>query len=60
VASVAPVPDGPSVGWMVRLHRALAGGCPPAEALATTTAAIDLEAGGPAAALAGFVCYGAG
>jgi tetratricopeptide (TPR) repeat protein len=59
VASVAPVPDGPSVEWVVRLHRALARGVRPAEALAASTAAVDL-AGGPAAALAGFVCYGAG
>jgi hypothetical protein len=56
---VAPVPDGPSVEWVVRLHRALARGVRPAEALAASTAAVDL-AGGPAAALAGFVCYGAG
>jgi tetratricopeptide (TPR) repeat protein len=61
VASVAPVPDGPSVDWVVRLHRALADGSPPAEALAATTGALDLgAAAGPAAALAGFVCYGAG
>jgi CHAT domain-containing protein len=58
VASVAPVPDGPSVGWMVRLHRALAAGDPPAEALAATTTETPDPAAG--AALAGFVCYGAG
>jgi CHAT domain-containing protein len=61
IASVAPVPDGPSVDWVVRLHRALASGQPPAAALATASGALDLGAAeGPAAALAGFVCYGGG
>ena len=61
VASVAPVPDGPSVDGMVRLHRALAAGSSPAEALASTSELLDLGAAeGPAAALAGFVCYGTG
>jgi hypothetical protein len=61
VASVAPVPDGPSVDWVVRLHRALAAGTTPAEALAATTGALHLDgADGAGAALAGFVCYGSG
>jgi CHAT domain-containing protein len=61
VASVAPVPDTPSVGRMVALHRALRDGVPAAEALATTVGAVDLgAAAGPTAALAGFVCYGTG
>jgi tetratricopeptide (TPR) repeat protein len=61
IASVAPVPDGPSVDWVVRLHRALASGQAPAAALATASGALDLGAAeGPAAALAGFVCYGGG
>jgi hypothetical protein len=61
IASVAPVPDGPSVEWVVALHRRLAAGEAPSDALAATSADVDLTSpGGPAAALAGFVCYGAG
>jgi hypothetical protein len=57
---VAPVPDRQSVDWMVRLHEALAAGRQPSEALAAATETLDLDAPGPAAALAGFVCYGGG
>jgi CHAT domain-containing protein len=61
VASVAPVPDQQSVDWMVRLHEAVAAGRQPSEALAAATERLDPDAApGPAAALAGFACYGAG
>jgi CHAT domain-containing protein len=61
VASVSPVPDEPSASWMVGLHRALAGGTAPAEALAAATGSVPLDAAaGPTVALAGYACYGAG
>jgi CHAT domain-containing protein len=61
VASVAPVPDEPSASWMVALHRELAAGTAPSEALAAATGSVALDAGaGPGAALAGYACYGAG
>jgi CHAT domain-containing protein len=51
VSAVGRVPDDSVADVMVAYHRALAGGAPPARALA------DCTAGGP---LMPFVCFGAG
>jgi len=62
VASVLPIPDAETAPLMVAFHRRLAGGAPPAVALAA--AQLDLAGGSadPAtlAAAAGFVCLGSG
>jgi hypothetical protein len=56
IASVVPVPDAASRRLMLAFHRELAGGAPPASALAHAQAALQ----GRSAALAGFVCLGSG
>ncbi|MET7402590.1 CHAT domain-containing protein [Dactylosporangium sp. NPDC005572] len=60
VASVLPVPDAATAPLMVALHKALAAGIPPAEALAG--AQLGLAGADPPAlaAAAGFVCLGSG
>ena len=56
IASVMPVPDAPVKRLMTALHRNLAGGASPATALAGAQASMPARE----AALAGFVCLGAG
>ncbi|GGM78786.1 CHAT domain-containing protein [Dactylosporangium sucinum] len=60
VASVLPVPDAETAPLMVALHKALAAGRPPAEALAEAQLGLADAAPRALAAAAGFVCLGSG
>jgi CHAT domain-containing protein len=60
VASVVSVPDATTRPLMVEVHRQLARGTRPAQALATAQAALAGDGEEELAATAGFVCFGAG
>lgn len=60
VAPVIPVPDGETAALMDAYHAGLAGGRPPAEALADAQRSTRLAGPLALAAAAGFVCLGAG
>jgi tetratricopeptide (TPR) repeat protein len=60
IASVVPVPDAETAPLMVALHRRLAAGVPPAEALAAPQGEVPDDEPAAVAAAAGFVCLGAG
>lgn len=60
VASVVPIPDASTTPLMVAFHRMLAGGHPPAVALADAQQRVLQTDPAAMAAAAGFVCIGAG
>ncbi len=60
VASVFPVPDGPTGSLMLALHTGLRAGLGPAVALARAQARVARKGPAELAAAAAFVCFGAG
>jgi CHAT domain-containing protein/tetratricopeptide (TPR) repeat protein len=61
IASVVPVHDEASHGFMIAMHRRLAAGASPAGALAETQEAFRQDQGAAGIAVAGaFLCFGAG
>ena len=58
VATVVPVPDAATRSLMVDLHRRLATGARPADALAAAQCAVGTDDPAARAAAAGFVCFG--
>jgi tetratricopeptide (TPR) repeat protein len=60
IASVVPVPDAETAPLMVALHRSLAAGVDPAEALARAQRDVPCDDPAAVAAAAGFICLGAG
>jgi hypothetical protein len=60
IASVVPVPDAETTPLMVALHRRLASGQSPADALAAAQCEVPDDQPAAVAAAAGFVCLGAG
>lgn len=58
VASVVPVPDAASVGFMNELHRALRAGAPVADALRQARTSLDLDDPAAVALSAAFTCFG--
>ncbi len=60
VASLYPVPDGPTRALMLALHTGLRAGLPPAVALARAQGRVAATGATGLAAAAGFVCLGAG
>lgn len=58
VASVVPVPDAASVGFMTELHRALCAGAPVADALRHARMSLDLDDPASLALSAAFTCFG--
>jgi CHAT domain-containing protein len=60
VASVVSVPDATTRPLMVEVHRRLARGTRPAEALAAAQATLAGDGEEALASTGGFVCFGAG
>jgi len=58
IASLVPVPDEAAVAFMVDLHRALAAGDSPAQALTVARGGVDVDEPHGAALRAGFTCFG--